>query len=312
MRVEMFNGNIHGANANWAPILGQWEITEAGQKFRGEGKAFTARGQLFPLGLAVSNATLASGMCRVKVRFSAPFGENEQSAGIVLGYRSPEQHYIFAELGAARAAYTIGEYVSGFGLRPLAATGQLENLKHDRDYELQLNLSGQELRFLVDSVPVLQHLLAHPIDGQQVGLMAAGSHEVLFTEFAVKSHRPRAFVAMHFAEPYDTFYREVIQNQAEKAGYDVFRMGEKARPGVIFQDTQREIEQAAIVIAEITSANPNLFYELGYAHALGKPTILLAQREAKLPFDIQSFSSPCLKCRFSRNDRCRDNQVDGR
>ncbi len=35
--------------------------------------------------------------------------------------------------------------------------------------------------------------------------------------------------------------------------------------------------------------NANVFYELGYAHALGKPTILLAQRDSKLPFDIQSF-----------------------
>lgn len=290
MPIEpILNGTTNGTKTNWAPILGQWEITDTDQKFRDEGKNFTAPGRLFPLGLAISSATLANGMCRVKARFSAPFGENEQSGGIVVGYRSPEQHYIFAELGASRSAYTIGEYVSGFGWRPLATTGQLENLKSDRDYVLQLNLSGQELRLFVDSVPVLQHLLAHPIDGRQVGLMAAGSHEVSFSEFTVKSSRPRAFVAMHFAEPYDTFYREVIQNQAETAGYDVVRMDEKAGPGVIFQDIQREIEQAEIVIAEITPANPNVFYELGYAHALGKPTILLAQREAKLPFDIQSF-----------------------
>jgi hypothetical protein len=34
---------------------------------------------------------------------------------------------------------------------------------------------------------------------------------------------------------------------------------------------------------------PKLFYELGYAHALDKPTILLAQRDAELPFDIRSY-----------------------
>ena len=52
---------------------------------------------------------------------------------------------------------------------------------------------------------------------------------------------------------------------------------------------QREIQQAEVVIAEITSANPNVFYEVGYAHALNKPTILLAQRGAPPPFDISSF-----------------------
>src|SRR5580704_469504 len=135
---RLLNGTNNGARPNWAPILGQWDITETEQKFRGEGQNFVARGQLFPLGLAVSNVAMPNGMCSVKVRFSTPFGDSEQAAGIVLGYRSPEQHYIFAELGAARSAYSIGEYVSGFGLRPLAATGQLENLKSDRDYILQL------------------------------------------------------------------------------------------------------------------------------------------------------------------------------
>ena len=69
----------------------------------------------------------------------------------------------------------------------------------------------------------------------------------------------------------------------------MFRIDEKAGPGVIFQDIQREIEQAEIIIAEITPPNANVFYELGYAHALRKPTILLAQRGAELPFDIRSF-----------------------
>ena len=71
------------------------------------------------------------------------------------------------------------------------------------------------MRVLVDSVPVMQHLLAHPLEGRQVGLIASGNEEITFSDFAVLSGRPRAFVVMQFAEPYDTFYREVIQNQAE-------------------------------------------------------------------------------------------------
>jgi hypothetical protein len=236
------NGTHNGAKPNWAPLLGQWEITETTQRFRGEGQ----------IGLAVSSAAMQNGSCRVRIRFSPPFSGSEQTGGIVLGYRSLEQHYIFAELGGHRSAYSIGEYVSGFGWRPLVATGQLENLKGDRDYVLQVNLSGQELRVLVDDVPVMQHLLSHPLEGRQVGLIAAGTKEVSFSDFNLSSGRPRAFVVMQFAEPYDTFYREVIQKQAETAGFDVIRIDEKAGPGVIFQDIQREIEQAEIVIAEIT------------------------------------------------------------
>ncbi|HLN04040.1 MAG TPA: nucleoside 2-deoxyribosyltransferase [Bryobacteraceae bacterium] len=283
------NGTNNGARPNWAPILGQWDITEASQKFRGEGQNFASGGDLFPVGLAVSNVAMQNGMCRVKIRFSASFGKTVQAGGIVLGYRSPEHSYVFAQLGAARSAYSIGEHVVGFGWRPLVATGQLQNLRSDQDYVLQVNLSGQEIKILIDTVPVLQHLLSHPLEGRQVGLIAAGSQEVSFSDFAVWSGRPRAFVVMQFAEPYDTFYDEVIRKQADAAGFEVVRIDEKAGPGVIFQDIQHEIEQAEIVIAEITPANPNVFYELGYAHALGKPTILLAQRGSQLPFDIGSF-----------------------
>ena len=41
--------------------------------------------------------------------------------------------------------------------------------------------------------------------------------------------------------------------------------------------------------SEITAPHQNVFYELGYAHALNKPTILLAQRGRELPFDIRSY-----------------------
>jgi hypothetical protein len=241
------------------------------------------------MGLAVSNVAIQNGMCRVRIRFSDPFGESEQAAGMVLGYRSPEQHYVFVELGAARSAYSIGEYVSGLGWRPLVATGEIGNLKNDRDYVLQTNIFDQELEVSVDTVPVMQHLLPRPLEGRQVGLIAAGAHQVSFSEFTVSGSCPKAFVVMQFAEPYDTFYQEVIKNQAEAAGFDVVRIDEKTGPGVIFQDIQREIEQSEIVIAEVTPANPNVFCKLGYAHALAKPTILLARKGAELPFDIKSF-----------------------
>lgn len=47
---------------------------------------------------------------------------------------------------------------------------------------------------------------------------------------------------------------------------------------------------ARVVIANINGRNPNVFYELGIAHAIGKPTILISKMENtnKIPFDLQS------------------------
>jgi hypothetical protein len=187
------------------------------------------------------------------------------------------------------SAYALSEFVPGVGFRGIKLAGSIENLQAGRAYDLEVRQAGQRISMLVDGIRILEEVLATPLTGSQIGLYAWGRQRIKFEKLQVLSERPRAFVVMQFAEPYDTFYREVILSQAEAAGYEVVRIDEKPGPGVIFQDIQREIEQADIVIAEITPANPNVFYELGYAHALGKPTILLAQREAKLPFDIQSF-----------------------
>jgi len=63
------------------------------------------------------------------------------------------------------------------------------------------------------------------------------------------------------------------------------------RPGVILQDIIRGIVESDVIVADITpTENPNVFYELGYAHALQKPTILLANRQIeKLPFDVSGY-----------------------
>jgi nucleoside 2-deoxyribosyltransferase len=49
------------------------------------------------------------------------------------------------------------------------------------------------------------------------------------------------------------------------------------------------MRKSEVIIAEITPVNQNVFYELGYAHALGKPTILLAERGKQLPFDVSGY-----------------------
>jgi hypothetical protein len=41
-----------------------------------------------------------------------------------------------------------------------------------------------------------------------------------------------------------------------------------------------------VLIAELTSRNANVFYELGLAHALKKPVVLVSSNEADVPFDL--------------------------
>jgi hypothetical protein len=55
----------------------------------------------------------------------------------------------------------------------------------------------------------------------------------------------------------------------------------------VMSDIWDAINSCRIVIADCTGRNPNVFYEIGMAHTLGKPVILISQNKEDVPFDIQ-------------------------
>ena len=124
-------------------------------------------------------------------------------------------------------------------------------------------------------------------------MIAWGSAEVRFVDFGVHAVRPRVFVVMQYGEPFDSLYREVIRPVAEDEGFSALRADDVDAPGVILEDIVDAIVESDVVVAEITPANPNVFYEVGYSHALRKPTILLARRPEepgyRLPFDVSGY-----------------------
>lgn len=57
----------------------------------------------------------------------------------------------------------------------------------------------------------------------------------------------------------------------------------------IMEDVWQSILKAAIIICDTTGRNPNVFYELGIAHTLGKKVLLLTQNIDDIPFDLQAY-----------------------
>ena len=53
------------------------------------------------------------------------------------------------------------------------------------------------------------------------------------------------------------------------------------------EDIWKRICGARVVIADCTGRSPNVFYEIGLAHAIGAPVILITQRKADVPFDLR-------------------------
>jgi hypothetical protein len=97
------------------------------------------------------------------------------------------------------------------------------------------------------------------------------------------------FVISPFGEPYDRIYAEVIRPLFAELGIRIQRADEFTGSNVIMEDVRRAITAANLVIADLSGRNPNVFYELGYAHALGKDVLLITQDIRELPFDVRHY-----------------------
>ena len=96
------------------------------------------------------------------------------------------------------------------------------------------------------------------------------------------------FVMQPFAIPLGDYYEKVYKPAIEKAGLKPVRAdADIFGTGKIMDQVWNGINAAKVLVAELTSRNPNVFYELGLAHALKKPVVLISAREDDVPFDLQ-------------------------
>jgi hypothetical protein len=98
------------------------------------------------------------------------------------------------------------------------------------------------------------------------------------------------FVIMPFASEFDPVYRGVIKPLMDDMQLRCVRGDEFAsQRGSIIEEVWAALNNCRLVIADITGGNNNVFYELGIAHTLNKPAIILTQAETPegVPFDIR-------------------------
>lgn len=95
------------------------------------------------------------------------------------------------------------------------------------------------------------------------------------------------FVLMPFTSEWsDRIYYKVLVPILEGCGLIPTRADDLFGQNVM-EDIWSAINSASIIIADVTGRNPNVFYELGIAHTLGKNVILLTQADTDVPFDIK-------------------------
>jgi len=138
---------------------------------------------------------------------------------------------------------------------------------------------------------------AHLIEerGEKFRIFDVTSGADLTNEPAVKKHGTSnvtagdsCFVVMPFGSPIGGYFHAVYEPAIKKAGLEAVRAdAEIFGTGKIIDQIWSGINAAKVLVAELTTKNPNVFYELGLAHALDKPVVLVSSNEADVPFDLR-------------------------
>jgi tetratricopeptide (TPR) repeat protein len=95
------------------------------------------------------------------------------------------------------------------------------------------------------------------------------------------------FVLMPYGPGFDEIYRSAVQPAVLATGLRVLRHDDLTRPSLTGSRIWEGLREADIVVADVTGKNPNVFYELGITHAIGKPTVLIARDSLDVPFDLK-------------------------
>ena len=99
---------------------------------------------------------------------------------------------------------------------------------------------------------------------------------------------PSVFVLMPFDKKFDSVYSDVIKEVLEREGFKVERASNIQNLRNVMRDVIQGIVDSDLIVADLTSSNANVFYELCIAHVLEKPAILITQSPPEeVPFDLR-------------------------
>jgi hypothetical protein len=150
----------------------------------------------------------------------------------------------------------------------------------------QLNIGDWEFQrthWAVKDVNLFQILFEH---ASAKGQPRPGTSSSV--RFPVESVREPDLVAvmMPFDEAFDVVY-ETIAAAVANAGMRAVRADDIWIHDHVMDDVLSLIWRSKVVIADLTGKNPNVFYEVGLSHAIGRDSILMTQNSDDVPFDLK-------------------------
>ena len=290
----------------WMPLMGEFDTATEPLVFKGRAILAPTSGQpqaeptaLASVGILLSNLKMVNGRLRATVKFDEMTPQSV--CELILSYDPNTKGQVTAGLGGSGAMFSIREWVPAAtpqtqgGWANHQLSGDRANLRAGVAYEIGVRMQGSTVTLEIDGVQVsVATLPAASNQARQVGLFLVSMTRVEVSGFAADIEGPKAFIVMQFSSPYNEVYSHVIKSVCDRDEFKIepVRADEIYGPGIIIKDVIDRIAKSQVVIADISPDNPNVYFEVGYALALGKPIILLAQRRKPgepLPFDLSAF-----------------------
>lgn len=107
------------------------------------------------------------------------------------------------------------------------------------------------------------------------------------SETRVREFLDICFVMMPFGDWNDRYYQEIYVLAIKDAGFEPSRADELFTSGSVVEQIWEQIKKSKVLVADLTGKNPNVFYELGLAHAATKPVIFVASSIEDIPYDLR-------------------------
>ncbi|MDG0024563.1 hypothetical protein [Trinickia sp. Y13] len=157
-------------------------------------------------------------------------------------------------------------------------------------YRTKTNLKVKEDQSLIDQMKE-PSFVENDCSAEIIGrVQAQGTSKGLSSLIQKALHPPKmqVFVVMKFGdEILDSAYEGAYKVVAKEFGLTCLRIDEVQDSGKISDQILEGLAESKYVLCDLTGARPNCYYETGFAHALGKDIILLANRAEKVHFDLQ-------------------------
>jgi len=155
----------------------------------------------------------------------------------------------------------------------------------DDVYNEYLNFTSLEK--IIDRQLIYDEEEAHEGDLIQFSLPEIEETKHPFFRSQIRSvDKKLAFVLMPFSQPWSNNVWNTIRLSVEDLGIQCLRADLLYGP-IVIEDIWIKIHQSAFIIADVTGTNPNVMYEIGLVHAIGKHSVLLCQETEHIPFDFR-------------------------